>query len=52
MSNYTFKDSILLIYSRVYVLNIEDLREITIRTYYNDLTAGYPGREKIYNLLY
>lgn len=51
MSDCTFKDGILLIYSRVYVPNVEDLREITIRTYYNDLTAGYPGREKIYNLL-
>lgn len=47
-----FEDGILLIYSRVYVLNVEDLREIAIRTYYNDLTAGYPSREKIYDLLY
>lgn len=48
----TFEDGILLIYSRVYVLNVEDLREIAIRTYYNDPTAGYPSREKTYDLLY
>lgn len=51
-SDCTFEDGILLIYSRVYVLNVEDLREIAIRTYYNDPTAGYPSREKTYDLLY
>lgn len=46
-----FEDGILLIYSRVYVLNVEDLREIAIRTYYNDPTTRYPSYEKTYDLL-
>lgn len=51
MSDCTFEDGILLIHSRVYVPNVEDLREMTIRTYHNDPTAGHPGREKTYDLL-